>query len=68
MGFSEILAKYADTIWMLTDEEQHRLFVALVEYAEDGTLPEEQGNERFIFATMRKEMDAESDPVIEEGD
>lgn len=59
MGFREILAKYADAIWMLNDEEQHRLFVSLVEYAEDGTMPEEQGNEKFVFAMMRKEMDEE---------
>lgn len=59
MGFREILAKYADTIWMLNDEEQHDLFVALVEYAEDGTLPEEQGNEKYVFSMMRKEMDEE---------
>jgi len=59
MGFREILTKYADAIWMLNDEEQHSLFVSLVEYAEDGTMPEEQGNEKFVFATMRKEMDEE---------
>lgn len=59
MGFREILAKYADAIWMLNDEEQHRLFVSLVEYAEGGTMPEEQGNEKFVFAMMRKEMDEE---------
>lgn len=66
MGFGETLEKYADTIWMLNDEEQHRLFVALVEYAQDGTIPNEQGNEKYLFSMMQKEIDAEREPIIEE--
>ena len=66
MGFREILAKYAETIWMLNAEERHHLFVSLVEYAEDGTMPDEQGNEKYLFSMMKKEMDDEPIPVKKE--
>lgn len=60
-GIRETLSKYADTIRMLNEEEQYRLFVALVDYAENGEIPEEQGNEKFVFSMIRKEMDEPGD-------
>lgn len=39
------------------DAEKGRLFDAMMEYAEDGTEPDLRGNERFIWETIRSEID-----------
>lgn len=48
---------YLKSIEPLSDAERGRLFTALLEYSGSGTLLELRGNERFIFPTMKEQID-----------
>lgn len=48
---------YLAAIEPLNDEERGRLFTALLTYSQTGTAPDLPGNERFVFPTMREQMD-----------
>lgn len=48
---------YLKSIEPLNDAERGRLFTALLEYSGTGTAPELRGNERFIFPTIRQQID-----------
>lgn len=48
---------YLKSIEPLNDAERGRLFTALLEYSSTGTEPDLRGNERFIFPTMREQID-----------
>lgn len=43
----------------LDDAEKGRLFVMMLSYANTGTAPLPQGNERFVWGTARKMIDAQ---------
>lgn len=48
---------YLAAIEPLDDEERGRLFTALLIYSHTGDAPELTGNERFVFPTMRDQID-----------
>ena len=48
---------YLASIEPLNYEERGRLFTALLTYSQTGTAPDLPGNERFVFPTMREQMD-----------
>ena len=51
---------YLKSIDPLNDAERGRLFTALLEYSNTGVIPELRGNERFIFPTMKEQIDRDS--------
>lgn len=48
---------YLKSIEPLSEAERGRLFTALLEYSGSGKLLELRGNERFIFPTMKEQID-----------
>lgn len=48
---------YLKSIEPLNDTERGRLFTALLEYSSTGQVPDVRGNERFIFPTMKEQID-----------
>lgn len=48
---------YLKSIEPLNDSERGRLFTALLEYSSTGIAPELRGNERFVFPTMKEQID-----------
>ena len=48
---------YLKSIAPLNDAERGRLFTALLEYSSTGVTPDLRGNERFIFPTMKEQID-----------
>ena len=48
---------YLKSIEPLNDAERGRLWTALLTYSSTGTVPELRGNERFIFPTMKEQID-----------
>lgn len=48
---------YLKSIEPLNDAERGRLFTALLTYSSTGAEPELHGNERFIFPTMKEQID-----------
>lgn len=48
---------YLKSIEPLNDAERGRLFTALLEYSSTGVSPDLRGNERFIFPTMKEQID-----------
>lgn len=48
---------YLKSIEPLNDAERGRLFTALLEYSSTGEVPDIRGNERFIFPTMKEQID-----------
>lgn len=52
---------YLDSIQPLSDEERGRLLTAILEYGSTGRVPEMTGNERFVFPTIRSQIDRDED-------
>lgn len=50
---------YLKSIEPLNDSERGRLFTAMLEYSSTGVSPRLSGNERFIFPTMKANLDRE---------
>lgn len=50
---------YLKSIEPLNDSERGRLFTAMLEYSITGEAPVLKGNERFIFPTMKENLDRE---------
>lgn len=48
---------YLESIEPLNDAERGRLFTALLEYSSSGVTPDLRGNERFVFPTMKGQID-----------
>lgn len=48
---------YLKSIEPLNDAERGRLFTAMLEYSISGAAPELRGNERFVFPTMKEQID-----------
>lgn len=60
MDYLKVFTSFAEVIEPLTDEERGRLFLAMLKYAEDGTIPAFDGNERFVWAIARQGIDREA--------
>lgn len=52
---------YSKAIEPLNDSERGRLFTALLNYSEQGVEQELRGNERFIFPSMRAQIDRDTE-------
>ena len=48
---------YLESIEPLNDAERGRLFTALLEYSSTGVVPDLRGNERFVFPTIKGQID-----------
>lgn len=51
---------YLETIEPLNDAERGRLFTACLQYSKSGEVPELRGNERFIFAGLKAQIDRDA--------
>lgn len=51
---------YLEAIELLNDAERGRLFTACLVYSMTGEVPELRGNERFVFAGMKSQIDRDS--------
>ena len=61
MKYLKVFVDFAEKIELLGDGERGRLFTAMLEYAKTGTEPELKGNERFIWATAKSEIDRQAE-------
>ena len=58
MEYLKVWISFKQIMSELTDEEKGRLFDAMLDYAADGTEPKEfKGNERFIWASAKRDID-----------
>ena len=60
MTYVKIFLDCLECIEPLDDAERGRLFTALLEYAKTGENPALQGNERFLFPTLRAQLDRDA--------
>lgn len=51
---------YLDTLAPYSDEEKGRIVTAMLTYASTGEIPEMNGNERFIWPTIKAQIDRDS--------
>ena len=52
---------FSKSVEPLNDAERGRLFMACLQYSESGIEPELRGNERFVFPTIREQIDRDRD-------
>ena len=57
MEYLKIWTNFVECMEPLNDSEKGRLFVAMLEYASEGKLPELKGNERFTWPTAKQSID-----------
>lgn len=60
MKYLKIFTDFIEIAEPLSDEERGRLFMAMLAYAQDGSLPALPGNERFVWAQARQQIDREA--------
>ena len=58
MKYVKIFTDFLEDISTLEDDEIGRLFVAMLRYAEDETQPSLPGNERILWGSVKKQVDA----------
>ena len=63
--YIRIYHDYLDAINLLSDSERGRLFVALLEYGSTGAEQELTGNEKYLFAIMRTQIDKDREKELE---
>lgn len=51
---------YLSSMELLTDAEKGRLFEALLQYSATGDVPEMPGNERFVFPSLKAQIDRDA--------
>lgn len=59
MTYLKVYTDFAESLSPLSDAEIGRLFLAMLEYADNGTEPDFRGNERFIWPTAKLNIDRE---------
>jgi len=59
MKYLKVFTDFSDDLNELSDIEVGRLFRAMLSYAENGTLPDLKGNERFLWAVAKSNIDAQ---------
>lgn len=57
MKYLKVFTDFVENMSDLGDAERGRLFTAMLEYAETGEEPALRGNERFLWATAKKNID-----------
>lgn len=60
MKYLKLFTNFLQTLGELQDDEVGRLFRAMLKYAEDGSEPVLQGNERFVWGAAALHMDMAS--------
>ena len=61
MKYLKVFTDFREFMELLTDEEKGRLFEGMLLYAEDGTAPDLDGNEKFVWAMARRIIDREAE-------
>ena len=61
MKYLKVWTDFANAMEPLKDAERGRLFTGMLDYAERGAEPELVGNERFIWPTVKAEIDRQKD-------
>ena len=61
MKYLKIFTDFKDKMELLGDAERGRLFTAMLEYAESGAEPELRGNERFLWKTVKSDIDRQAE-------
>ena len=59
MKYLKVFTDFTIDMESLNDAERGRLFVAMLEYAAEGTSPSLPGNERFLWGSAKKMIDAQ---------
>ena len=59
MKYLKVFTDFLQDMEPLSFEERGRLFSAMLQYADNGTEPEMNGNERFLWGTAKKQIDAQ---------
>lgn len=57
MKYLKVFTDFANNLELLGDAERGRLFMAMLKYAESGAEPELKGNERFLWAVAKADID-----------
>ena len=57
MKYLKVNTDFTECMEMLGEAERGRLFTAMLKYAAGGTAPDLRGNERIIWATVKKNID-----------
>jgi len=65
MKYLKVFTDFRELMESLENEEKGRLFDAMLAYAEDGTAPVLEGNERFVWAMARRIIDREAEAYEE---
>ena len=65
MKYLKVFTDFLVDMEPLSFDERGRLFSAMLKYADDGTEPELTGNERFLWYTAKKFIDAQADSYTE---
>lgn len=60
MKYLKVFTDFAEKMELYGDAERGRLFTAMLKYAETGVEPELKGNERFLWATARADIDRQA--------
>ena len=60
MKYLKVFTDFAEKMELYGDAERGRLFTAMLKYAETGIEPELKGNERFLWATARADIDRQA--------
>ena len=61
MTYLKVFTDFRELMEPLDDGEKGRLFEAMLAYAEDGSQPTLEGNERFVWAMARRIIDREAE-------
>ena len=59
MKYLKVFTDFTIDIESLSFEERGRLFTAMLEYAGNGSAPPLPGNERYVWGTAKKQIDAQ---------
>jgi hypothetical protein len=59
--YLKVFTDFADKMDMLGDAERGRLFTAMLEYARTGEAPDLRGNERFLWSSVKSDIDRQAD-------
>ena len=61
MTYLKVYTDFGELMEPLKNEERGRLFMAMLAYAQDGTAPALEGNERFVWPMARRIIDREAE-------
>lgn len=59
MKILKVYTDFTEDMELLGDAERGRLFTAMLQYASTGTVPDLKGNEKFVWGTVKKNIDSQ---------